>query len=319
MSLRVVFMGTPEFAAESLKSIVEDGHEVLAVVAQPDKPKGRGMKLVAPPVKEYACCKGFKVLQPQSIRNDEFTKLLKDMNPDVIVVVAYGRILPKAVLDIPKYGCINVHASLLPKYRGAAPIQWAIINGEKETGVTTMFMDEGLDTGDMILKGKVEIDNEDTAQTLHDKLAGVGGKVLSETLSLLEKGDVMRTRQTGESSYAPILKKQDGVIDWSKSAGEICSLVRGMNPWPGAYTYNESGCMLKIWKTEAVDTKSSVEPGQIISAGHKEGLFVSTGSGVLKILELQAECCKRMGAAEFLIGSKIKPGEKFTMGRNSNE
>ena len=315
MSLNIVFMGTPDFAKSSLESIVTAGHNVITVMAQPDKPKGRGMKLVAPPVKEYAVQLGIPILQPSSIKTEEFIDKIKGLNPDVIVVVAYGKILPKAILDIPKYGCINVHASLLPKYRGAAPIQWAIVKGEKVTGITTMYMDTGLDTGDMILKKEILIDEEDTAQSLYDKLAVEGGKALIQTLDLIESGLEKREQQNGESCYAPILKKEDGAVKWEKPANEIKNLVRGLNPWPGAHTYLKNGCILKLWKVEIIENESRVEPGIIISADQKGGVIVSTGTNDIKILELQLECCKKMCAEEYLRGNKICAGDKFTMGR----
>lgn len=311
MSLNVVFMGTPDFAKSSLESLAASGQNILAVVAQPDKPKGRGMKLVAPPVKEYAEQTGIPVLQPNSIKTEEFTNRMKELNPDVIVVVAYGKILPKAVLDIPKYGCINVHASLLPKHRGAAPIQWAIVKGERVTGITTMYMDTGLDTGDMILKKEVLINDEDTAQSLHDKLAIEGGKALVKTLELIERGMAPREQQTGESSYAPILKKEDGVIDWTKSAVEIKNLVRGLNPWPGAYTYIQNNYVIKLWKVEILESKSGTESGTIISSDQKNGLIVSTGTEDIKILELQPQSSRKMTSEEYLRGNKLSVGEKL--------
>jgi methionyl-tRNA formyltransferase len=315
MSLNIVFMGTPDFAKSSLESIVTAGHNVITVMAQPDKPKGRGMKLVAPPVKEYAVRLGIPILQPSSIKTEEFIDEIKRLNPDVIVVAAYGKILPKAILDIPKYGCINVHASLLPKYRGAAPIQWAIVKGEKVTGITTMYMDTGLDTGDMILKKEVLIDQEDTAQSLYDKLAVEGGKVLIQTLDLIERGLAQREQQNCEVCYAPILKKEDGLVDWTKPANEIRNLVRGLNPWPGAHTYLKDGRILKLWKIEIMENESGIEPGTIIIGDQKGEFIVSTGTKDIKILELQLECCKKMCSAEYLRGNKICVGHKFTMGR----
>ncbi len=314
MSLKVVFMGTPDFAVSSLDSIVKAGHNVLAVVAQPDKPKGRGMKLVSPPVKDYALNAGIEVLQPVSIRKEDFINQLRDLNTDIIVVVAYGKILPKAILDLPRYGCVNVHASLLPKYRGAAPIQWSIVNGEKVTGITTMYMDEGLDTGDMILKKEVIIDEDDTAQTLHDKLAVEGGKALVETLKLIEKDKAPRIKQSGEATYAPILKKEDGLIDWNKPAAVIRNLIRGLYPWPCAFTYLNN-TLIKIYRVKITDEVSPAESGTIITGNHKQGLKVSSGSKVLKVEELQPEGGRRMTAEEYLIGHMIGSGEKFTTGR----
>ena len=315
MSLKVVFMGTPDFAVSSFKSILEAGHNVLAVVAQPDKPKGRGMKLIYPPVKEYALSNCINVLQPESIKKEQFISQIKMLDPDVIIVVAYGKILPKAILDAPKYGCINVHASLLPKYRGAAPIQWSIINGETVTGVTTMYMDEGLDTGDMILKKEVIIEDNDTAHSLHDKLAGEGGKLLVQTLELIEKNNNPRIKQIGESSYAPILKKEDGLISWKKSAEEIDNLIRGLYPWPSAYTFINN-IMIKINKVEILNELSTQQPGQIIKADPKQGLQVATGSRAIKVLELQSEGGKKMSAEDYLKGHKLPIGENFSIGRN---
>lgn len=311
MALNVIFMGTPEFAVNSLDSIIKAGHNVLAVVVQPDKPKGRGMKLIYPPVKEYAISKGIPVFQPDSIKNnEEFINVLKNLNPDIIVVVAYGKMLPKTILELPKLGCVNVHASLLPKYRGAAPIQWAIINGEKVTGITTIYMDEGLDTGDIIISESIGIDENDNAQDLHNKLAILGGEILIRTLDLIEKGIAPRTKQIGEVSYAPMLKKEDGWIDWSKSAEQIRNLVRGLNPWPGAYTFLHNK-LLKIWQVEIINSDESFLPGVIVKADLINGLVVSTGKNHLKILELQAEGGKRMSAEQYLIGHKLIPGEKF--------
>lgn len=321
MSLNVIFMGTPAFAVKSLESIINAGHKVTAVVVQPDKPKGRGMKTVFPPVKEYALSKGIQVYQPEKVKGPEIITILKEYNPDVIVVAAYGKILTEDILRLPKFGCINVHASLLPKYRGAGPIQWSIINGEKTTGITTMYMEKGLDTGDMILKEEISIEKEDTFETLHDKLAELGGSVLAKTLKLIEKNEIVRIPQGDEFTYAPLLKKEDGNINWSKTAEEIYNLIRGLNPWPGAYSFlNDT--MIKIWKAKVIEEnedKEIFEPGDIIRASSKEGIFISTGKGCLELLEIQPEGSKRMKTIDYLIGHKIEKGTTFMMGRKLDE
>lgn len=301
--MRIVFMGTPEFAVPTLERIIDDGHEVVAVVTQPDKSKDRGMKLQFSPVKECAVKHNIPVLQPIKIRKDEeFLKKYKELNPDATIVVAFGQILPKNVLEIPQYGCINVHASLLPKYRGAAPIQWSVINGDKVTGVTTMYMDVGLDTGDMILKKEVEIGKEETAGELHDRLSVIGAEVLSETLNLIEKGQVIREKQPEEFTYAPMLTKETGKIDWNKKSSEIDSLIRGVSPWPGAFT-EFNGKKFKIHKVK--ETEGNGVAGQILKADSKEGLIVATLDGAIEIIELQPENKKRMLAKDFLRGNKL--------------
>ena len=311
MSLNVVFMGTPDFAQKSLEYIIDAKQNVLLAVVQPDKPKGRGMKLVFPPVKEYALSKGIEVVQPLTLKDELLINSIKSLSPDVIVVVAYGRILPKAVLDIPKLGCINVHASLLPKYRGAAPIQWPIINGDKITGVTTMYIDIGLDTGDMILKTEVKIEDDDTRETLHDKLAEAGGKLVVQTLEQIEKGTAPRISQNeSEATFTRQIKKEDGLINWTNSAVQIKNQIRGFNPWPGAFTFYGDK-MLKLWKVEEESFSQMAESGTIIRADTKNGLIVSTGKGALKILELQPEASRRMTAEEYLIGHTVMAGEKL--------
>ncbi|MGE5474871.1 MAG: methionyl-tRNA formyltransferase [Ignavibacteriales bacterium] len=309
--MNIVFMGTPDFAKKSLESLVEAGQNIMLAVVQPDKPKGRGMKLAFPPVKEYAIEKGINVVQPLTLRDEAFIENIKNLNPDVIVVVAYGRILPKAVLDIPRLGCINVHASLLPKYRGAAPIQWPIINGDKVTGVTTMYMDIGLDTGDMILNESIAIEDYDTLETMHDKLAEAGGKLIVETLRKIENGTAPRIPQDeSEATFTRQIKKEDGLINWENDSIKIRNQIRGFNPWPGAFTYYE-GKMFKMWKSEEIMCDLKVESGIIIKADAKEGLIVSTGNGALKIFEFQPEGSRRMTAEEYLIGHSMKAGEKF--------
>jgi methionyl-tRNA formyltransferase len=303
--MRIVFMGTPEFAVPSLKALIESGEQVVSVVCQPDKPKGRGLDVIPPPTKVLAEKHGIPVLQPQKIKTEEFFDKLKELNPDLICVAAYGKILPKNILDLPTYGCINVHASLLPKYRGAAPINWAIIRGEKTTGITTMKMDEGMDTGDILLKREMPIDDEDTGETLSEKLSEMGAKVLIETISLLKKGKLNPIPQDhSQATYAPMLKKEDGKIDWKKSAEEIRNLIRGALPWPGAYTKLE-GKLLKIYKASVTSGKG--RPGEVIKS-NSGALTVATGIGALDILEIQIEGGKRLKTEVFLRGRRIKEG-----------
>ncbi len=302
--MKIVFMGTPDFSVNALENIVKAGHDVVGVITQPDKPKGRGGKMQYTPVKEKALELGLDVYQPQRVKETEFIEKLKEMNPDAIVVIAFGQILPKAILDMPKYGCINVHASLLPKYRGAAPIQWAVIDGEKETGVTTMYMNEGLDTGDIIDKVVVPIDKKETGGSLFDKLAIEGGKLILKTLIELENGTAVRTPQDdSKSNYAGMINKQLGKIDFNKSANEIERLIRGLNPWPSAYTKMD-GKTLKIWDADVDDSENDSAPGTITEVG-KDFIRVATGKGSLKILELQLEGKKRMKTRDFLNGAKI--------------
>ena len=302
--MKIVFMGTPDFSVNALENIVKAGHDVVGVITQPDKPKGRGGKMQYTPVKEKALELGLDVYQPQRVKETEFIEKLKEMNPDAIVVIAFGQILPKAILDMPKYGCINVHASLLPKYRGAAPIQWSVIDGEKETGVTTMYMNEGLDTGDIIDKVVVPIDKKETGGSLFDKLAIEGGKLILKTLIELENGTAVRTPQDdSKSNYAGMINKQLGKIDFNKSANEIERLIRGLNPWPSAYTKMD-GKTLKIWDADVDDSENDSVPGTITEVG-KGFIRVATGKGSLKILELQLEGKKRMKTRDFLNGAKI--------------
>ena len=305
--MRVVFMGTPDFSVPTLEKIIEAGHEVIGVVTQPDKAKGRGKKVLFPPVKETALAHNLPVYQPRRARDPEFIEEMKTLNPDVMVVVAFGQILPKAILDIPKYGCINVHASLLPKYRGAAPIQWAVIRGEKVSGVTTMQMDVGLDTGDMLLKKEVLLDEEETGGSLHDKLSTLGGDLLIETLKKIEAGDIHPEKQDDSQAgeYARMLDKNLGRIDFSMPAAEIERLIRGLNPWPSAFTsYN--GKTMKLWKAKADNCGQGV-PGQVIHVD-KNSFTVQTGQGTLQILELQMEGKKRMDAGAFLRGCPLETG-----------
>ena len=310
--LNILFMGTPDFAEESLKSIDKAGFNILGVVTNPDKPKGRGMKMVSSPVKEYALEKNIPVYQPIKVRNNpEFIEEVKKMNPDVICVVAYGKILPEELLKIPKLGCINVHGSLLPKYRGAAPIQWAVINGDKKTGITTMYMDVGMDTGDMILKKEVDIGDNETTGELWDKLAKIGGELLVETLNKIEDGTAPREKQGENFTMAPMLNKEMSKIDWdNQSAIQIKNLVRGLNPIMGAYCYLNDK-KIKFWKVDVVNKFESeikdinkLENGTVLIADPKEGLFIKTKEGILEVLEIQGENAKRMPIGDFLRGNK---------------
>jgi len=303
--LRVVFMGTPDFAAPALQKLIERGEDILAVVTQPDRPKGRGQQLAPPPAKVLAGKHGIPVLQPMKVRAPEFIEAMRELDPDLIVVIAFGQILPKALLDIPKYGCINIHASLLPRYRGAAPINWCIINGETETGVTTMQMDVGLDTGDMLVKKSTPIDPDENTTSLHDRLAVLGAEALAETLDLLAAGKLVPLKQDDAlSCYAQMLKKEDGEIDWSRSAQSIKNLVRGMTPWPGAFSWLD-GKTLKVYE---VSTAGGSGPRGTVLKADRHGLEVACGSGSVIIHELQLEGRKRLQAGEFLAGCKIEPG-----------
>ena len=328
--LRIVFMGTPDFAERSLEKVYEAGHKIEAVVTNMDKPKGRGMKMIASPVKQFAIEKGLKIYQPQKVRNNlEFIEEIKNINPDVICVVAYGKILPKELLDIPKLGCINVHGSLLPKYRGAAPIQWAVLNGDKTTGITTMYMNEGMDTGDMILKEEVEIGADETTGELWDRLADIGAKLLIETLELIEKGKAPREKQGEDFTLAPMLNKEMAKIDWeNKKAVEIKNLVRGLNPIMGAYSYiNEK--KIKFWRVDVISEEElekefpelteyeykmpNIEAGTVLFSDAKRGLYIKANDGIIKVLEIQGENAKKMSINDFLRGNKIDVGEMFTL------
>ncbi len=303
-------MGTPDFSVGTLEALVEAGHEVCLVVTQPDKPKGRGKEMQYTPVKEAALKHGIEVYQPRRIREAECVEKLRQYNADIMVVIAFGQIIPKEILEMVPYGCVNVHASLLPKYRGAAPIQWSIIDGEAVTGVTTMQMDEGLDTGDMLLKTEVPITAEETGESLHDKLAKAGAALCVETLAKLQEGSIVPEKQ-GESptAYAKMLDKKLGNIDWTKSAVEIERLVRGLNSWPSAYTYWNKK-VVKIWKASVTDENSNEQVGTVVKV-EKDGFYVQTGNGLLKVLELQIPGKKRMDAGAFLRGYTIEPGEVF--------
>lgn len=321
--LNIIFMGTPDFAKESLEAIYNEGHNIIAVITNPDRPKGRGMKMIASPVKEFCIQKSIPVLQPEKIRDIKDT--LIQLNPDLFCVVAYGKILPKDILEIPKLGSVNVHASLLPKYRGAAPIQWAVLNGEKITGVTTMFMDEGMDTGDIILKQEVEIGENETTGELWERLSKIGGRLLIETVDKIEKGIAPREKQGNDFTLAPMLKKEISKIDWeNKTAQEIKNQVRGLNPIMGAYTtYN--GKKIKIWKADKIETQNFAEEhpefknhidrlrniigGTIIFSDSKKGLYVKAKNDIIIIQEVQGENSKKMNIQDFLRGNPLKMGE----------
>ncbi len=315
--MRTVFMGTPDFAVPCLKALKDSGHEIVTVVTQPDRPKGRGHRLTPPPVKSAALEAGLRVWQPERIKTPECVAELRRLSPDIIVVVAFGQLLSGEILDIPRHGCINVHASLLPKYRGAAPIHWAVINGESETGVTIMQMDEGLDTGDMILSGKVPVLPEDTTGTVHDKLAALGAELLEEALDRIESGKVVKVPQDDNlSSYAPLLKKEHEKINWARSSAEIFNLVRGLNPWPGAYTMLGDK-VLKVWGAQActidripgpIPELAGHRPGEVLGIVPEVGFAVATGNGCLAVTELQLQGSRRMKAADFVHGHNITRG-----------
>lgn len=310
--MKVVFMGTPDFAVGTLEALIEAGHEVIGVVTQPDKPKGRGKTLMATPVKEVALKHQIPVYQPKKVREAGFTETLGRLAPDVIVVAAFGQIITKEILDIPRFGCINVHASLLPAYRGAAPIQWAVINGEKESGVTIMQMDEGLDTGDMIDKVVVPLAQDETGGSLFDKLSQAGARLCVKVLKDLEEGNAVREKQPEESTtpYASMISKKMGEIDWNRSAKSIEHLIRGLDPWPSAYTKLQ-GKTLKLWKAEA--QKENVPegvPGEVVKV-ERDTFCIQTGDGILKIEEVQLEGKKRMDTAAFLRGFHLSQGERL--------
>ena len=321
-------MGTPDFALESLKALYEAKYDIIGVVTNIDKPKGRGMKMVASPVKEYAIEKNLQVYQPIKVRNNpEFLEEVKKLNPDLICVVAYGKILPQELLDIPKYGCGNVHGSLLPEYRGAAPIQWAVLNGDKKTGVTTMFMNAGMDTGDVILKEKVEIGEDETTGELWDRLKTIGANLLIKTVKEIENGTATRTKQPEEGTMAPMLSKEMAKIDWkNKTANDIKNLVRGLNPIMGAYTFLD-GKKIKFWKVQALTENELLEKfqeleeykyhlnkmqaGTVLFSDDKKGLFIKANGGILQVLEIQGENSKRMAIGDFLRGNPVGVGNMF--------
>jgi len=303
----IIFMGTPQFAVPALKALHKNDQGIALVVTQPDRPKGRGRKLTPSPVKETAINLGYPVIQPSSVRTAEFSNCIEKHTPDFIVVVAFGHIIPKNILTIPEIATINIHASLLPKYRGPAPIHWAIINEEKETGVTTMLMDEGLDTGDILLSSKLEIASDDTSDTLYDRLADLGADLLIQTLNAFQTGDINPISQDhSQATYAPMLKKNDGRMNWERPAIALEAFIRGMTPWPGAFTFHEKK-RLKIFKAKTIVMDTEASPGTVIK-GFPDELWISTGKGVLSIMELQGESGKRLLIKDFLRGYKLPPG-----------
>lgn len=322
--MRVVFMGTPDFAVPTLNALAEGGHDIAGVFTQPDRPAGRGKNLKPSPVKVAAEKLGLSIFQPSSIKTQDWIQQLKDLAPESIIVVAYGQILPKEILGLPKHGCINVHASLLPAYRGAAPIHWAVMKGETVTGVTTMLMDEGLDTGDMLLKREIIITPESTTGEIHDELATIGAELLIDTLNLIEVGRVIPTPQTGESNYAPLLKREHEGLDWSRRAVDLHDQIRGLNPWPGAFA-NFRGENFKVWRSlpffppgevlgteiEHAESKATAYlPGQIIQV-LGDSLLVQTGEGILRVIEVQPAGKRSMPARDFLNGRHGQVGEIF--------
>ena len=317
--MKIIFMGTPDFARDSLEAVYNAGYEIIGVVTNPDRPKGRGMKMIPSPVKEFALEKELKIYQPEKVKNNiEFIDEIKSLNPDVICVVAYGKILPEEILNIPKLGCINVHGSLLPKYRGAAPIQWAILNGDKETGVTTMYMDKGMDTGNMILKEKITIGEDETTGELWDRLSKIGGELLVKTLEQIEDRTAPREKQGEDYTMAPMLNKDMAKIDWeNKSAIEVKNLVRGLNPIMGAYTF-WNGKKIKFWKVDIakeneimVDNLETLKNGTVVVSNPKDGLYIKTKKGIIKVLEIQGENAKRMPIGDFLRGNNTSEFEIF--------
>lgn len=326
--LKILFMGTPDFALESLKALYEAKYNIVGVVTNPDRPKGRGMKMIASPVKEYALEKHLEVYQPEKVRNnEEFLNTVKKIKPDLICVVAYGKILPKELLEIPKMGCINVHGSLLPQYRGAAPIQWAVLNGDKKTGITTMYMNEGMDTGDMILKEEVRIGEDETTGELWERLSKIGAKLLVETVEKIEDGTAPREKQPEDFTMAPMLHKEMANIDWDKKdATQIKNLVRGLNPIMGAYTYL-NGKKIKFWKVEKLTTEEltqkynemneymdyikKVQPGTVLFSNAKQGLYIKCNNDIISVIEIQGENSRKMNILDFLRGNSINAGEIF--------
>ena len=303
----IIFMGTPQFAVPALKALHKNDQDIALVVTQPDRPKGRGRKLTPSPVKETAMNLGYSVIQPSSVRTTEFSNCIEKHAPDFIVVVAFGHIIPKNILTIPEIGAINIHASLLPKYRGPAPIQWAIINEEKETGVTTMLMDEGMDTGDILLSSDLKISPDDTSDTLHDRLADLGADLLIQTLNAFETGDINPVSQDhSQATYAPMLKKNDGRMNWERSADALEAFIRGMTPWPGAFTFHGKK-RLKIFRAKPIVMDTEASPGTVIK-GFPDELWIATGKGVLSIMEVQGESGKRLLIKDFLRGYKLPPG-----------
>lgn len=308
--MKILFMGTPDFARESLEKLYNLGYEISGVVTTPDVPKGRGMKLVPCPVKEFAVSKNLKLFQPEKLK--EIIDEIAQMELDLIIVVSYGKILPKSILDLPKYGVINVHPSLLPKYRGAAPIQWAVLNGDKTTGITIMQMNEAMDAGDIILQKEVEIEDNETFGELWDRLSKISSEMLIEALNQLENGTIKFTKQPDEFTLAPKIEKEMAKINWNNmDSNKIKNLVRGLNPYLGAYSFLEQRKM-KFWKVETVNSINSNEiPGTVIMSDAKKGLFIKTLDGAISVLEIQGENSKKMPILDFLRGNKIEIGENF--------
>ena len=306
--MRMVFMGTPDFAVSSLERLIADGHDIVGVFTQPDKPQGRKMKLTPPPVKQLALTHNIPVFQPDTFKNESQLALLQELDPEVIVVVAYGKLLPGYVLDLPKYGCINVHGSLLPKYRGAAPVQWMVLNGETTAGVTTMYMDRGLDTGDILLVSETGVRENETAGELFDRLAAMGADLISETINRLPEGIERKPQDDSQSTYVSVLDKRMSVVDWSKSAQEVHNLIRGLDPWPVAVT-TRGEVRLKLFQSRLTGKATSLPAGSVTEADPKKGLFVACGDGqVLQITEIQMVGKKRMSAGDYLRGHGIEPG-----------
>lgn len=308
--MNIVFMGTPDYAVEALEALIQADHRIVAVVTQPDKPKGRGGKMQMTPVKECALKYDIPVFQPVKVKEPEAVETLRGFGADIFVVAAFGQILSEEILQMPRYGCVNIHASLLPRYRGAGPIQWAILNGETETGITIMQMDKGIDTGDMLLQSIVPIEAKETGDSLHDKLAREGAKLIVEALSKIEAGDIVPRKQNdADSSYAKMLRKSMGEINWNKDAEQIERTVRGLTSWPGTYTFYH-GKTLKIWQSDVCENKilENAVPG-MITAVEKDAFYVCTGEKLLKITEVQLEGKKRMQVRDFLLGCQLKPGE----------
>lgn len=306
--LKIMFFGSPQFALPALKALIEGEDKIVGVVTQPDRPKGRGRVISATRVKAFALENGLKVFQPLTAREESFIKKIAEIGPDLLVVVAYGQILPQSLLDIPRFGAINVHASLLPKYRGAAPIQWAIICGERQTGITTIKMEAGLDTGDILVQSKVAIKEDDTAKSLHDRLAEEGSRVLMETISRLKEGSLKPIPQDhSQATYAPVLKREHGVIDWSNEAKIICNWIRGLDPWPGCFTTGE-GKTIKVFGCTPIEHDAPESPGEIVEIA-PHGLKVATGKGYVLLKELQLEGSRRMRISEFILGHDITVGE----------
>jgi len=316
MSMNIVFMGSPDFAVPTLKKLLASDHNLSAIVTQPDRPKGRGRAVSPPPVKVCALSSDVPILQPEKASDPGFIAAIREMQPDLLAVVAYGQILKQELLDIPKHFCMNVHSSLLPKYRGAAPINRAVINGDAETGVTTMKMALKMDAGDILLVSRLAIDPADTAQTVHDRLAELGADLTLKTIEQLEKGELQPISQNeSEVTFAPKLSKEDGLIDWSRCAEEINNLIRGVQPWPGAYSFLK-GKRIRIWKAEVLSGEESKRAGAVIKAT-SEGIEVQTGKGRINILEMQPEGKKRLDVKSFLLGNAVEAGDAFTISDNS--